>query len=43
MVNRERVGLRIFYLPFSKWHYDKELCKKALLIFLEEEIVTTVQ
>ena len=35
----ERVGLRIFYLPFSKWHYDTELCKKALLKFLEEERV----
>ena len=34
----ERVGLQVFYLPFSKWHYDKELCKKALFNFLEEEI-----
>ena len=35
----ERVGLRIFYLPFSKWHYDKELCQKALLKFLEGAII----
>ena len=34
----ERVGLQVFYLPFSKWHYDKELCKKALFHFLEGEI-----
>ena len=30
----ERVGLRIFYLPFSQWHYDKQLCKSALENFL---------
>ncbi len=33
----ERVGLRIFYLSFSKWHYDKILCEKALLNFLAHE------
>ena len=30
----ERVGLRIFYLPFSQWHYDKQLSKSALVNFL---------
>ena len=33
----ERVGLRIFYLPFSKWHYDKALCEQVLLKFLENK------
>ena len=33
----ERVGLRIFYLPFSQWHYDKNLCERAILIFLAYE------
>lgn len=31
----ERVGLRIFYLPYSKWYFDKPSCQKALLQFLE--------
>lgn len=30
----ERVGLRVFYLPYSQWHYDKQLCQKAILSFL---------
>ncbi|GEM_PF-6533966 len=33
----ERVGLRIFYLPFSKWHYDRALCERTILNFLENK------
>ena len=29
----ERVGLRIFYLPYSKWYFDRGLCEGELLSF----------
>ena len=32
----ERVGMRIFYLPFSKWHLEQHECEVALLDFLKE-------
>lgn len=35
----ERVGLRTFFLPFSQWYFDRRKCQKALLDFLETEML----
>jgi len=35
----ERVGLRTFFLPYSQWYFDRRKCQKALLDFLETEML----
>jgi len=35
----ERVGLRTFFLPYSQWYFDRRKCQKALIEFLDTEML----